>query len=175
MRDHLRGNTEQGLDFIHQRIYAIGLAQTLEILQDDVLAPLFRANTLLVSMKIQDGVLLPPFRETSACARFVGLSRARGGCRASARRELPGRLRQHPDRNSTDTASLTCLLRLSRARRARRCWRRELGRGVRRHPGSTIAVRARARVTHCCRPPRARATTSLATRASPSYAGDPVI
>ena len=57
MRHRLRGDTEQGLDFIHQRIYAIGLAQSLEILQDDVLAPLFRANTLLVPMKIQDGVL----------------------------------------------------------------------------------------------------------------------
>ena len=53
MRDRLRGNTEQGLDFIHQRVYAIGLAQGLEILQDDVLADLFWADCLVVPMQIE--------------------------------------------------------------------------------------------------------------------------
>ena len=52
MRHRLRGDTEQGLDFIHQRVYAIGLAQGLEILQDDVLTPLSWADCLAVPMQI---------------------------------------------------------------------------------------------------------------------------
>ena len=52
MRDRLRGNTEQGLDFVHQRIYAIGLAQGFEVLQDDMLTPLSWADCLAVPMQI---------------------------------------------------------------------------------------------------------------------------
>jgi hypothetical protein len=53
MRDRLRGNTEQGLDFIHQRVYGVGLAQGLEALQDDVLAGLFWADSSLAPVQIE--------------------------------------------------------------------------------------------------------------------------
>ena len=51
-RHRLRGDTEQGLDFVYQRIYAIGLVQRFEVLQDDMLTPLSWADCLAVPMQI---------------------------------------------------------------------------------------------------------------------------
>ena len=72
MRHRLRGDTEQGLDFIHQRIYAIGLAQQCEVLQNELLSGLLGSNLLRAIMKIDTARFLRLFKKHErVCATDV--------------------------------------------------------------------------------------------------------